>query len=296
MKKIIHIGYLKTGTTWFQYNFFPKVENINYINPIISKEYFISSSKDLSGSGKIKELFLPLDKEITVVSQENLLGGIFMNEDKRIKIAKRLKRFFGDATIIIFIRNQVDLIASAYSMHIKLGGTKLIDDYLFGITKKGAKFPFDFFKFNNKIIKLYKTLFGELNIKFYCYEEFEKNTDFFLNQFIHEHGFEINLNEVTLSKSNIRLRKHLIKLLKFANYFTRRNTTNKDCFMHLPGWFTISRYMFERLNRYSIFGTLPTSEGLLGLKNVCFIKNYYKESNRKFALEFPKILEYNYPL
>lgn len=122
MKKVyLHIGMQKTGSTWLQNHYFPKIET----HDVVYKESF-------------RHMFYNLnpDKDL-IITYENYVGyphplpsrkwnGWMETRDSAFK---NLASFFPDADIILVVRRQPDFIKSLYNQYVKVGGNITFDDY-----------------------------------------------------------------------------------------------------------------------------------------------------------------------
>jgi len=98
--QILHIGYPKTGTTWFYDNFYSKISNAYLVPP----ELFLSK---LSSPSFQAPVYNTGKKMIMVHPEMTGIRNFMWNEgQERNIIASNLKRLFPDATIVLFIRNQ----------------------------------------------------------------------------------------------------------------------------------------------------------------------------------------------
>lgn len=288
-QKIIHIGYPKTGTTWYQKIFFPNVKNFNLVERVDVKNYFIEPFETNFNLRKTIDFFNNKYHGNIIISDERLLGGMYSggyNGFATSAILKRIKLVFPDAKIIIFIRNQVDLIASTYYHYIMYGGTYNIKKYLFPnnyyVIQNIGLFNFEFFNFY-KLIKFLKSNFNDVEI--FTYEEFESDYNNFLINFCAKNNFEVELSKLTSSKINTRYRKALIPIRKMCNHFTKQQIIYKHYFINIPYLFNVTNNIFKKLNKASFFGKAASSKYLLGKKYLNFIKDYYKETNKKLYVE-----------
>ena len=104
-KTIFHIGFHKTGTTWFQNYYYPFVTNASYINAINTKDIFVDKN---AFDTNYENLKLIDDSNTLIFCHEELSGNIHtggMNAYVTKGIANRIKSIYPDAKIIIFIRN-----------------------------------------------------------------------------------------------------------------------------------------------------------------------------------------------
>ncbi len=287
IKSIIHIGYPKTGTTWFQQELFPKAKNGYFIHHSLVKEHIISPYefdykptndflKDLAGRN-------------IIISEENLIGsiqdgGMYGLHTK--EMAHRLKVLFPSGKIILFLRNQVSAIASGYVQYIKMGGNYSVKKYLFDknyeFTARRRLFQFDFFKFD-KVVELYNTLFGEDNVYVYLYEDFAKNPKEFIADFVETHKLEVNLSGINFSPVNQRFNRSLILVSRVLNSFTKRPLFYKYYLIHIPFWYYIALKIQGFLSKFIFFGKKQTDEQILGKKTCDYIKMYYSQSNLRLA-------------
>jgi hypothetical protein len=286
---LIHIGYPKSGTTWFQNNFYPRVRNAVYIprkdvQDHIIRPYAIGFDADASLR------FFNQQKENSIIICEELLlasvrsGGF--NGFVTKEIGHRLKSIFPEARIVIFIRNQIDLIASAYGQYIKGGGREGIDDYLF---HSKARFYVDLFQFSfkyleyDRIMQFYQDLFGE-RLHIFTFEKFVRDSSGFLVDFANVFKLDINVEELDMEPRN--------KRLNTPTYTRWRNR------LRIPPKLSLSNLTGGRFDHESVFTSRKSPEEILGPKNTNYIQQYYRESNQKlidlFGLE--DIREYGYPL
>jgi hypothetical protein len=305
MNPIIHIGYPKTATTWFQRNFYPRVEQVflphhnlvkkNIISPFdlqYSSEKYSAEFKDAGGSRRM------------IICEENLIGSLQnggMQGYHTKETANRLKLLFPKAEIVIFIRNQPEMITSAYIQYVKGGGNYSLNKYLFDkqydYSNSRMLFSFDFFKYH-EVIGLYQSLFGKENVHVFFYEEFAENNREFVRSFAEKFSLKLTQDNLDYRFQNIRLRKGIIPLARFTNSFSKRPVIHKYYFMHVPFWYLQNKKMLLFLNKFKIFGKQPTAREILGKKIFSYINDYYRESNRMLFEKFnlKKLSDYNYPL
>ena len=102
----LHIGTIKTGTTFLQKDVFPLIKNIKYYHTISLRTVL-----NISANNDIK----------TLISDE-CLSGFHIEKNKpdlRIKILNVLKILFPDAKIIITFREQNSFLKSAHNQAYK---------------------------------------------------------------------------------------------------------------------------------------------------------------------------------
>lgn len=302
---IIHIGYPKTGTTWFQRNFYPMVENVFLPHHNLVKKNIISPFDLKYSAEKYLDDFIEVGgSKRMIICEENLIGSLQnggMQGYHTKETASRLKLLFPEAEIVIFIRNQAEMIASAYIQYVKGGGNYSFNKYLFDkqydYSNSRMLFSLEFFKYH-EVIGLYQSLFGNERVHVFLYEEFAKNSREFARSFAKKFSFKVASENLDYGFQNIRLRRGLIPLARFTNSFSKRPIIHKYYFIHVPFWYLQNKKMLLFLNKFRIFGKQPTARELLGERNFSYINDYYRESNRILMGEFNmnKIPDYNYPV
>jgi hypothetical protein len=303
---IVHIGYPKTGSTWFQNNFFPQVKNYSFVPRIeVLREQIIYPAPFDFNPDSAKDFFKTYrilnGNRGLILSDEGFLGG---NEFLFKEYAQRLKEVFNnDAQIILFIRNQFTKIISSYSQYVKNNGGNLpIRKFLYREQGFNRVNNISFFNASSlkydRIIQFYCDLFGKSNVHVFLYEDFANNPHKFMEDFIQRFNFEVNLSTIDFSRQNKGLRRRLFWLVRFGNRFTRRNRFEKHYFVNLPYWYFIQHRLINWLNQFSVFGNPPTPEDFFSAKDHQFLFDYYKEGNRNLLINYglDNLKEYGYPL
>ena len=131
--QIIHIGYPKTATTWFQNEYFPGVKYYKLVPRQFIKKHIIQPTPFNFSPTKVCQLIEEEFGNQVILSEELLLGSIRsggFNFVHTVNMANRLKDVFPHATIVLFIRSQTEIISSDYGQYIKDGGKDSIKQYL----------------------------------------------------------------------------------------------------------------------------------------------------------------------
>lgn len=306
MKVLLHIGYPKTASTWLQENFFPHVRNIRSFDRKSIQKYFLEPGAFDFNIDITQRYFNGDDNKITLISDELLLGRLRPGGVKGFvtkEVANRLRAVFPGAQIIIFIRHQADIVASSYVQYVRSGGNYGIKKFLYPekyFGDKGNKLVLlglDYFLYD-KVIDYYASLFGKENVHIFIYEEFRDNSRDFLKKFSDRFGLKYNDDEINFSPVNTSYRKFLILTRRFSSLFSRNGPLNKYYLFHIPRFDYLSRYFHTVANNYRIFGNRLSFKEILGRKNLLFINEYYKESNRILIEKYDlaDLRKYNYPL
>ncbi|MBA7522254.1 hypothetical protein ES705_14372 [subsurface metagenome] len=304
MKQIIHIGYPKTGTTWFQNSFYPFVTNYHFHDrEFINRKLIKSSLTDFDPNEFRK--YIKQSKKINTIICEEMIAGRFragrINENLAFEYGYRLKKIFSNPIIIIFIRNQLDIIASMYFQYLKSGGNYSINRFLFNRGQTDLKeellFSFKFFEYH-RIINIYLDLFGQKNVHVFTYEDFQYNQLSFLKEFKSAYNMRINLDSVKLDYQNKSFSPQIIPIVKFLNSFNRRGYIFKRYYFNIPYLANISRRLYNSnlfINHNSSNNYLINS---LKKDEYASVMEYYKESNHLLLSKYKmkSIRKFNYPL
>lgn len=289
---IIHIGYPRTATTWFQENLYCNTTNYTFYKSNELRKKILSKTNENLNNFVIKTF----DSNTNYIICDEEFINIKINTATINERAKKLYENFKNSKIIIFIRNQIDIIESKYSFYIQSGGTLKLEEL--------TNIMFD----NNNIdkwkyyeqISIFKSTFGEENVYVFLYEDFNKNIKSFINNYNSIFGLNNN-NKINFSKSNNSINYRLLNILRFLNQFSKVkiNLPIKDekIYFHIPYLFRISTSLIKLLNK-------------LYNKKIHFFKknvsnklfnryvNHFIDSNNKLisSLNLKNIKDYNYPL
>lgn len=286
MKNIFHIGYHKTATTWFQKNFYPFVDNICIVERDKIRNYFYQHN-EIEICNEKWNVFC--DEELSGNIHNGGLSG-FLSKDVARKISS-----FNNPKVIIFIRNQYDIIQSSYLQYIKEGGNYSIQKYLFHTSfdrpHRTALFSFKHFDYYSLITE-YQQLIGKENVYVYLFEEFAKNKKHFTQNFIKTHQLAIDIDQINFARNNSSYSRVSYFLARILNTFTRKDVLYKYYIFHIPKFYEYARELLTRIS----FSPLK-KQVLLNNKTKQYIFDYYKESNEKLAKNLELDLEkYGYPI
>ena len=223
-----------------------------------------------------------------IISEELLLGSIMsggFNFMHSRSMATRIKDLYPDSTIIIFIRNQPDIIVSDYGQSLKDGNTESVTEYLYHSNYNQManlrSFSFDFLKYD-LILDYYKSLFPN-RVHVYLYEDFLSSPENFIAKLAVDLGIELPINEIDFKSKNVR-----------HNNLTAVRIGNK---YRVLKYISPSRLTFGLLNHKNIFREKQTSKQVLG-NHFEAIQNYYRASNQVLIQkhDLTAIKKYNYPV
>ena len=132
MGPIFHVGYPKTATRWFQESLFPFIKGIQIIDKEDIFEYIIKpDSLSFVPLNALRHFNLS-EKDTALFSSHEFIGtnyhfgfnGYMIKEN-----ALRIHQLYPDARIVLFIRNQADIIASSYAQYVKNNGAMTFKRY-----------------------------------------------------------------------------------------------------------------------------------------------------------------------
>lgn len=200
---IIHIGLMKTGTTFLQRNVFSYIPNVN-----------ISLKNPIDNDIKI------LNDKINIISYEQLTGVSHIKTiDNRIEIIKQLNNKYPNAKIIICLREINSWLRSLYSQYIKRGGVYDYDGWYKKIFNKSFLCWYEY-------LKTLKILFKDVLIL--TFEELKQNQKDFIKRiykFIELDYDNIIFNDKITGKSLKEFKLELVrnlnilKIKPYARYY-----------------------------------------------------------------------------
>ncbi|MCI5217801.1 MAG: hypothetical protein D3914_01070 [Candidatus Electrothrix sp. LOE2] len=246
MIDFIHIGLPKTGSTYLQQVIFKQHPEINCLGSgysiNIDQEFILLIRKIVNGHSFLhesREIYNRLatllnnnkrcqNKTLNGLSAEGLSQTIY--DAKMIThVACMLHHIAPSAKIVIFVRNQFDMIDSFYRQYIVEGGTKKINEFLFSPIQW---FSLDYLNCNidpldvhgiNRfkyygIVRTYIDLFGKNNVHICMQEKLKSEREKTLRDlydFLEINYFNIEHKENVNSKKSF----YQYELLRFINKF-----------------------------------------------------------------------------
>ena len=294
MSAIVHIGYHKTGTNWFQRHFYPHASSHTYIRRPVVREALLDIGAFKFDPARAADI-LGLDDSIPpILCEEELSGNIHtgglagcLSKD----MAYRIHSILPDATVVIFIRNQVSMIASAYKQYVREGGTYSAERYLNAPRywhnsgfrpAKAPHFAFDHFDYL-PLIRHYRDVFGAHRVRVYPFEQFVMDGAGFARHFAEKQGLDVNWDAVRYETVNAPYRSTAFRLAKMLNRFTYRDVAYKRYWINVPGLYRKQGKLLRALNRTRLAGSnLPPHE-LLTPQQLEQINNRYRDSNRTLS-------------
>jgi hypothetical protein len=297
-KPIVHIGYHKTATTWFQKSVYPLVRSHAYVPRDRVKRAFLTASALHFDPAWTREQLKLAPGMAPILCEEELSGYLhtgglmgFLSQE----MAHRIHQVFPDAHIVIFVRAQPEMIAACYQQYLRGGGTYAPRRYLWpkdslsgaaAAQYKIPRFSFDHFEYD-RLAAHYGELFGRENVSVYAYEEIQRDARGFLERYAKEVGITLDASAISMGRQNASYSRPLAWLARVLNRFTDRTVNDKRHWLHVPRWYSARRFALERLNRMGLFGGRASPDELLGAQTTAWIRQRYWESNRRLAQGVP---------
>lgn len=330
--RFIHIGYPKTGTVALQKDFFVRHPEIFYlgrskhIDPdlrravlvdILRKDSFAYSEADIEQIFAVQFEIAESQAQCRAVgiSYEDISFSLDGSYVDRALIAQRLHRLFGNAKIIIMIRNQFDFIRSLYSESIKLGCFFSFKQFLEAHYWRFYTYLFHQLYYYD-LYRYYRDLFGREQVRIYLFEEFTANPNTVVGDICDFLG--ISPLDSIPAKRNVGLSEFSLACLRLLNRFVRHNF-GRSYFLPVGSGALLSEHPLPQSRPFLLPGVLVRDVWRAGLKRLFHqvdtffglkparppftaewretIEELYSENNRKLADETGLDLSrYGYPI
>lgn len=292
-RPLVHIGFHKTGTSWFQKRLYPTVSSHRLVDRrLIRRELMCRDAHDFDPQEARSALGLDGTDRAAILCEEDLSGilhqGLASTYIAR-EMARRLHAAIPEARLLIFVRAQPTAALSWYHQYVREGGTASLRRYLlparyryFGRDRPFKMPRFDFCELDWRgLIALYDELYGKDNVTVLPYEALSRDRSRVLAEIAGLLGTE--LTDPGSGRENSAYRAAMLPLVRFANLFTARSLLYKRHLLHIPYWYTVRKELFRRLNRLAIFGPPPRpGAGVEGDLRVWIAQRFWR-SNRWLA-------------
>lgn len=287
---LIHIGFHKTGTSWFQLVLYPLVTSHHLVDRDIVRSTFMGSDAFDFDAAQAREKLQKLSKAQPPLICEEDLSGILHIGGASTYVAKvlaaRLQETLRDAHVIVFVRAQPDAAASWYAQYVREGGTAsprryfFPDEYLFpgrNMPFKIARFDFSQLNFSG-LIQEYDRLFGRDRVHIFAYEEFVSDPRAVLAR-LRRIGLDFP-DQVPMGRVNAAYRKWLMPIARGTALFTARSVENKRTLLHLPFWFRGRLHLLNLLDKLPLFGARVQAADVLDGPTMEWVEAYYWRPNQ----------------
>ncbi|MCH2213910.1 MAG: hypothetical protein MK086_01950 [Flavobacteriales bacterium] len=246
-RRLLHIGMPRTASTFFQNEVFPHISKFEFVG-VETTQYsqpfqrILYQDESLYHKDEVFDLLNLSAGRNYVFSNELFVGqSLYLNSSNRTQIALRLKEIFPDGEIVLFLRNQADLLESLYSIGVYSGHTTRPEEFIrFADEESTIKSPFyRTFKaveqteqyFYTPLIQLYSHHFEKLNL--FLYEDFKNEPEAFISSFCEQMKIKLDRNIDFHRSANSSLSSRQIEFLRKANSlkgFFDRTATGRRIF------------------------------------------------------------------
>lgn len=312
---IFHIGYHKTATTWFQNRFYPAVANAVVMPRDQLREILILPRALEFDVQRVHAALAALGNPAgnpagdpagrtgrVVFCDEELSGNIHSGGHHgclTTELARRIHAAAPDAQVVVFLRNQVDMIASVYRQYVRVGGTYGIDRYLhhWGIRPNRAPL-FDLGHFDyHRLVRYYVELFGREQVKVCLFEDFKMDNRGFLAEYARDLQLEVDLDQVDYRPELPAYGDWSLRLARLLNVFSREELPYKYYLLHIPRLHRWGHRVLGSWNQLSLLKRSSPARQFLGARMVAEIETRCGASNAALQAEFGLgLAERGYPL
>lgn len=274
MPDVVHIGYHKTASTWFQKRYYPRVASHGFVERGRVKDAFLRvSALQFEPARAIETVRAQVPRGPMILCEEELSGnphsgGLFgcLSKD----VATRLHATVPEAFIVIFLREQREAIAACYKQYVRAGGTHRLARYLhphvgnkgvFASAYKAPRFSLDHFDYA-ALVEHYIALFGRDQVHVFLYENFREDAGAFLEGFAKQLGLNVEPGEGERGRENVSYGRRTLALARAINHLSARNVVDKHYWVDwIPN--SLRRNLLERVNRSFLSGAPPDTSELL---------------------------------
>lgn len=303
-KTIIHVGLHKTATTFLQENVWPTIRGYTYLSrPYTQHNSAFNQLQYADETLYKKDLVLKELEHIKanhlLISDESFSGKPeYFSYLNRTIIAKRLKELFPEAEIILFLRDQKDILLSHYNSYIKMPyGIKTIDNFLYKPSRNYHYSDYQKYPDQYDIKSLYyntNDYFIHLDCFIYSplvelYNNLFEKCHVFLYEDLRTYRSETisKLEEIVEEPVQIQSLSPKNKSLSYLELERRRKVNRFSCF-------TNNRYLRKTAQVVSKFSTASNNRNFKTIVND-IADGYYSEDNSVLKKLLPYLGWENHP-
>jgi hypothetical protein len=317
---LIHIGYPKTASTSLQEGLFFKLHNqgkINFLGRTTKSTHSLWGNSKFSGEDWAVHIrkhfifdkplpaeFFPLrDDVLNVLSDEDLTIHSFFHhaqfglKKNPLETASLLKNLSGQAdevSILLTLRNQVDLIESCFLQKYRYIYTNAKDvgfrDFILNSDGNLRLDTAEIFDFNN-VTSHYSSIFNN-KVNLLIFEDLKHNKEVFFEKL----GRIMQMDGKALLKvfggehfrqKGVKIEKGKVKVSEpsvLGTIFCRMNGEKPGPAFFTKRWY-LSYSVFQNLEKKLFVKTRIINTPEISLEEKQAIFNFFKDRNRQFALE-----------
>ena len=295
MRTLVHVGWHKTATTWFQRRYYPRVATHRLVDRAAVKQAFLAPGAFEFEPEAALRILAEAGPPPWILCEEELSGnphsggllGLLPKE-----VAQRLRATLPDAAVVIFLRHQLDAIAASYKQYLRQGGTHAPRRYAFphegrrgfrAAPWKAPSFRLGHFDYA-ALVRCYDALFGREKVHVFLYEEFRADAPGFLDAFGKRLDLDVDPAELAGPRENVSWGRRLLPLARGLNRLSARNVADKFYVANLlPD--ALRRGLLEALNRPWLAGPPPDPRALLGEPLAAALQERFAAGNHRLAAE-----------
>lgn len=241
---LLHIGYHKTATTWFQSQLFPRADlgfSALSARSLVHRALCVPHALAGDGGEAIRQVVAEANDATArgrqfVISHERLSGYPASGGFDAGLLAERLKRHFPNARVFCLFREQRAMILSAWRQQVVDGGGLSLRHFIDPPEPDIRRVPsFDpaMYRYTH-LLQRYRALFGAENVLFRPYEEFRARPEAVLSGLAALLGSD-PLQEAArplasgMTTHNPSLTAPVLHLQRFLNIHFARTQLSPDC-------------------------------------------------------------------
>lgn len=304
-RAILHIGYPKSASTWFQSGFYPQLEEFDYIPQKTVREALLKGQSPEFNAERARRIIAEAtDSDYVALCKEGLSGdpknGGNWGGLTPETVAERLWTVFGEkGEVVLLIRNQFSALVSAYGQYLRRGGSLHPRRYILpaglvpGGAVNGTALDLQHFDYH-RLITRYEALFGDARVHVFAYEQLAEDPRAFLRAFAER----LDLNsvpEVSLRRRNTGYGRNIYISARWLNRLGAGRTPAQG--RHLPILpHRIRQTILDGCGRLPFTGKPPELAWLVGPGAKETLAEHFGEGNRRLARRRDLPLErFGYP-
>ena len=314
MTPIVHIGYHKTASTWFQKRLYPHLTSHAAVPRRVVQEAVLMDDAfafdPAAALRRLRDGVAPHKRERPLLLCEEELSGnphsAGMRGAQSKDVADRLARTLPDAHVVIVIRNQVDMATALYAHYVREGGTHSPHRYLCPERHRRdvARHPFKYplFSFSHLdyggLADCYASLFGPARVHLFPFELFRTDPRGFVAGFVERFRLRLDcsLDELDWRPDNTSFGRNALWLARQLNRFTYRSVLDKHYIVRgLSN--KVRSNLPRRLAASGFAGPRQTPRELLGSDLIREIETRFAAANQVLAERWRlPLAELGYPM
>lgn len=304
-RAILHIGYPKTASTWFQSRFYPRLRGFDYIPQITVRDALRNGQGPEFSAERARRILVGAsDSDSIALCKEGLSGdpkgGGTWGGLAPETVAERLWAVFGETgEVVVLVRNQVSALVSTYGQYLRRGGSQHPRRYMLpagpGPGGAAGETGLDLQHFDyDRLIAYYESLFGAARVHVFAYEQLVEDPAAFLRAFAERLDLG-SVPEVSLRPRNAGYGRRIYVLARWLNRVGAGRTSAQG--RHLPILpHSVRKAILDGCGRLPIAGEPPELARLVGPGAAEALAERFAEGNRRLAARHDLPLErFGYP-